>query len=111
MKRSRLKFLNVVDDRGPSGHSTIMYTDGPRPTEDGFTYSFKYGTGKGYVVYGAGDVVSERYSKMSPEEIELTCSVEAPTSPDDIYMACVRGGMTSAYAKKHAGLGGKKHVR
>ena len=106
MTYGRPKFLNVVDDRWPESYRTIMYTGALRPCEDGFMYSFSYSTGKGFVVSGTGWIVSERYSKMSSEEIELRCAVENPPSPDDVYEACVRGDMTKAYAEKYSGMPG-----
>ena len=103
VKPDKLKFLNVTDDRWPDSYMTIIYVGDLHPWREGFIYSFKYGTGKGWTVNGVGAVDSERYSKMSSEEIELTCSVENPPSREDIYKACIRGDMTpecaSAYVK------------
>lgn len=106
MKRSRLKFLNVVDDRWPDRYSTIIYTGELRPCEEGFMYSFSYGTGKGWTINGFGMVESEKYSRMSPEEIELICSAERPPSSVDIYGACLAGDMTRRYAEKYSGAKG-----
>lgn len=105
MKRADLKFLNVVDDRWPGSYSTIMYTGELRPYKYGFLYSFDYSTGGGVVISGTGLVENERYSKMSSEEIELTCAVTRPTTADDVYEACVRGDMTKAYAEAYSGRG------
>ena len=41
---------------------------------------------------------------MSSEEIELTCAVANPPSPDDIYKACIHGYMTNEYAEKYSGM-------
>lgn len=103
VRKTDVKFLNVVDDRWPKSYSTIIYTGALQPCEDGFAYSFSYGTGKGWVMDGFGVVESERYSKMSPEEIELICSVELPPSPADVYCACIAGDMTPRYAEKYSG--------
>jgi hypothetical protein len=105
MKRADLKFINVVDDRWPGSYSTIMYTGELRPYKDGLLYSFNYSTGGGVVVSGTGMVLNEKYSRMSPEEIELTCAVARPATADDVYEACVRGDMTEAYAEMYSGRG------
>lgn len=104
MKKDKLKFLNVVDDRWPKKYCTIIYTGSLRPWREGFVYSYRYGTGAGFSVNGVGIIDSERYSKMSSEEIELICSVENPTSPNDIYRACVDGSMTQKYAEIYSGF-------
>ena len=104
MKLDKLKFLNIVDDRWPNSYGTIIYVGDLRPRRDGFMYSFRYGTGKGASVHGVGIVDSERYSKMSSEEIELTCSIENPLSQEDIYKACIRGDMTPERANVYAGI-------
>ena len=104
--KADVKFLNVVDDRWPESYGTIMYTGRLMPWREGFLYSFRYETGKGWTINGVGGgggVKSEKYSKMSSEEIELTCAVANPPSPDDIYKACIRGDMTEAYAEKYSG--------
>lgn len=103
MQKTDVKFLNIVDDRWPKSYGTIIYTGRLRPWREGFLYSFRYGTGKGWTVDGVGSVQSEKYSKMSSEEIELTCTIANPPSPDDIYKACIRGDMTEVYAKKYSG--------
>lgn len=76
--------------------------------EGGFYVFIQIRAGKGVSVDGVGVVYSERYSKMSSEEIELTCSVENPPSQEDIYKACIRGDMTperaNAYAEKYSGI-------
>lgn len=104
MLKTDVKFLNVVDDRSPKSYSTIIYTGKLRPYKDGFLYSFRYETGKGGIIRGIGIVKSEKYSKMSSEEIELTCTVVNPPSPDDIYKACIGGYMTKTYAEKYSGI-------
>lgn len=104
VRKTDVKFLNVVDDRWPGSRSTIIYTGALRPCEGGFMYSFSYGTGKGWVMDGFGMVESEKYSKMSPEEIELTCAVADSARPRDIYEACICGDMTKAYAEKYSGM-------
>lgn len=104
MRKTDVKFLNVVDDRWSKRYITIIYTGRLRPYKDGFFYSFRYGTGKGGIIRGTGIVKSEKYSKMSSEEIELTCAVANPPSPDDIYKACIHGYMTKAYAEKYSGM-------
>ena len=104
VQKTDIKFLNVVDDRWPKSYATIIYTGGLRPCSDGFLYSFRYETGKGGIIRGAGIVKSEKYSKMSSEEIELTCTIANPMRPRDIYEACIRGDMTKAYAKKYSGI-------
>lgn len=104
MKLDKIKFLNIIDDRWPKSYGTIIYVGNLRPYREGFMYSFRYGTGKGCSVDGVGIVDSERYSKMSSEEIELTCSIENPPSREDIYKACIRGDMTKAYAEKYSGI-------
>ena len=96
MQKTDIKFLNIVDDRWPKSYSTIIYIGELRPYKDGFFYSFNYGTGKGWTMNGVGIVQSEKYSKMSSEEIELTCSIENPPSQEDIYNACIRGDMKLA---------------
>jgi len=103
VQKTDLKFLNIVDDRWPGSYGTIIYTGKLRPYKDGFLYSFRYGTGKGWIIDGVGTVQSEKYSKMSSEEIELTCTVANPTQPRDIYKACICGDMTKAYAEKYSG--------
>lgn len=102
--KTDVKFLNIVDDRWPKSYGTIIYTGSLRPWREGFLYSFRYETGKGSIIEGAGIVQSEKYSKMSSEEIELTCAVANPPSPDDIYKACIHGYMTKAYAEKYSGM-------
>jgi len=104
MKADRPRFINIIDDRWPDRYSTIIYTGELRPCEEGFMYSFSYGTGKGWIMDGFGMVESGRYSGMSSEEIELTCAVENPPSPYDIYEACICGDMTKAYAEKYSGV-------
>ena len=104
VQKTDVKFLNVVDDRWPKSYSTIIYTGGLRPCSEGFLYSFRYETGKGGIIRGAGIVKSEKYSKMSSEEIELMCAVVNPPSPDDIYKACIGGYMTKTYAEKYSGI-------
>lgn len=104
MRKTNVKFLNVVDDRWPKSYRTIIYTGRLRPDKDGFFYSFRYGTGKGWIMRGVGIVKSEKYSKMSSEEIALTCAIVNPPSPDDIYNACIHGGMTKAYAEEYSGI-------
>ena len=106
MKKPDVKFLGVVDDRWPGSCRVIIYTGKLRPYKDGFLYSFEYGTGKGQTINGAGIVQSEKYSKMSSEEIELTCSIANPLSPGDVYRACMRGDMTKTYAEKYSGVKG-----
>ena len=103
MKLADLKFLNVVDDRRSGSYSTIMYTGELRPYKYGFLYSFNYSTG-GVVISGTGFVENKKYSKMSSEEIELTCAVANPPSPNDIYKACIHGYMTNEYAEKYSGI-------
>ena len=100
VQKTDVKFLNVVDDRWLKSYTTIIYTGELRPYKDGFLYSFRYVTGNGWTVDGVGTVQSERYSKMSSEEIELTCTIANPMRPRDMYEACIRGDMTKAYAKK-----------
>lgn len=104
VQKTDVKFLNVVDDRWPKSYATIIYTGELRPYKDGFLYSFRYVTGNGWTVDGVGTVQSERYSKMSSEEIELTCTIANPMRPRDMYEACIRGDMTKAYAKKYSGI-------
>lgn len=104
MKKTDVKFLNIVDDRWPESYGTIIYTGSLRPCREGFLYSFRYGTGKGWTMDGVGIVQSEKYSKMSSEEIELTCTVANPPSPDDVYNACIRGDMAKTYAEKYSGI-------
>lgn len=104
MKVDEPRFLNIVDDRWPESYGTIIYTGRLRPCREGFLYSFKYGTGKGWNINGVGMIRSEKYSKMSLEEIELTCAVANPPSPADIYKACIHGDMTETYAEKYSGI-------
>ena len=104
MQKTDVKFLNVVDDRWLKSYTTIIYTGELRPYKDGFLYSFRYETGKGWTVGGTGAVQSRKYSKMSSEEIELTCTIANPIRPYDIYKACRHGNMTKAYAKKYSGI-------
>ena len=104
VQKTDIKFLNIIDDRWPKSYGTIIYTGKLRPYKDGFLYSFRYGTGKGWIVDGVGGVQSEKYSKMSSEEIELTCTIANPTRPRDIYKACICGDMTKAYAEKYSGI-------
>lgn len=104
MKLADLKFLNVVDDRRTGSYSTIMYTGELRLYKYGFMYSFNYSTGGGVVISGTGFVENKKYSKMSSEEIELTCTIANPIRPYDIYKACIHGNMTKAYAKKYSGI-------
>ena len=104
MRKTDVKFLNVVDDRWSKRYITIIYTGRLRPYKDGFFYSFRYGTGKGGIIRGAGIVKSEKYSNMSSEEIELTCAVVNPPSSDDIYKACIGGYITKTYAEKYSGI-------
>ena len=104
MKKTNVKFLNVVDDRSPKGYSTIIYTGSFSPWRKGFFYSFRYETGNGSTIEGVGMVQSEKYSKMSSEEIELMCTIANPTRPCDIYKACIHGDMTKEYAEKYSGI-------
>lgn len=104
MRKIDVKFLNVVDDRSPKSYTTIIYVGKLRPYKDGFLYSFRYEAGKGWTVDGVGSIQSEKYSKMSSEEIELTCTIANPIRPCDIYKACIYGNMTKAYAKKYSGI-------
>ena len=100
----KLNFLNVIDDRWPKDYQTIIYTEELRPRRNGFFYSYTYGTGRGGSVTGVGIVDSARYSKMSAAEIELTCAVENPPSPEDIYKACIAADMTQKYAEDYSGF-------
>lgn len=104
MQKTDVKFLNVVNDRSPKSYSTIIYTGKLRPYKEGFLYSFRYEAGKGWIIDGVGSVQSEKYSKMSSEEIELTCTIANPLQPCDIYKACIHGNMTKEYAEKYSGI-------
>ena len=104
VQKTDIKFLNVVDDCWPESYATIIYTGELRPYKDGFLYSFRYEAGKGWTVDGVGAVQSEKYSKMSSEEIELMCTIANPMRSRDIYEACICGDMTKAYAKKYSGI-------
>ena len=104
VQKTDIKFLNVVDDRWPKSYATIIYTGELRSCSEGFLYSFRYEAGKGWTIDGVGSVQSEKYSKMSSEEIELTCTIANPMRPRDIYEACICGDMTKAYAKKYSGI-------
>lgn len=100
----KLNFLNVIDDRWPKSYQTIIYTKKLRPQRNGFFYSYTYDTGRGSFVSGIGIVDSVKYSKMSAAEIELTCTIEKPPTPEDIYKACITADMTDKYAKIYSGL-------
>lgn len=54
MKVDEPRFLNIVDDRWPESYGIIIYTGRLRPCREGFLYSFKYGTGKGWNINGVG---------------------------------------------------------
>lgn len=106
MKLDKLKFLNVVDNYYPEKRRTIIYSGELRPDKEGFSYLFTYGTGKDWSMVGVGVVGNGRYSGMSSEEIELTCLVEDPPSPADVYAACIIGDMTPERADAYARRGG-----
>jgi len=81
---SKLKIMNIVVG-GREKTRTIGFTPGSiRGTPNGFTYCFDISTGKGVRLTGCGIVENRRYASMSPEEIELICSVENPVTPENL---------------------------
>lgn len=91
----RLKIMNVIDVRQKVPR-TIAFLPGSIITvSDGFTYSFQYRTSDGMDTFGAGIVVNPRYASMSPEKIELLCSVENPVSAGDISELTAKFGLAA----------------
>ena len=80
-----------------------MYENDLHPTDDGFCYTFEFGTGEGYRLAGVGYVVNPAYVGLSSQEIELTCSVADPVTPEEVLAECEAQGVDSRARARLAG--------